>query len=90
MTLTLERATQLCQAAEEALPAPARRFYPFGSMEYLSLSNPAPILGSTIFLNPRDYRENRLHPLLPPFTPPPEGASMEQELVHAPLAAVHS
>lgn len=70
VTLTPERALNLCQLAEEVLPKDARRHYLFGSIDKLPLDSPTAILAS-VFLTPSNFRQNVRNPLVAPFTGAP-------------------
>jgi len=61
LTLTKERASNLCQLAETVIPAPARKYYLFTSLTNFSLTTPSAIL-ERIFISPRD---THFHALLP-------------------------
>lgn len=58
VTLTEERAANLCKAAEEVLPQQAKKFYLFSSLHHVSLSKPLSIL-EDIFITPRDHEAQR-------------------------------
>jgi hypothetical protein len=62
VTLTPERAANLCDLARSILPAPAHRFYLFSSVDRFSFENPTAILGN-IFITPKD---TAAQPLIPP------------------------
>lgn len=67
VTITDERATNLCAAAEALLPPQARKFYLFTSRNQFSLNNPLSIL-EEIFITPKD-RDVRRWPLVHPAQP---------------------
>src|SRR5581483_11506642 len=53
ITITAERARNLCTLAASVLPQQARRYFLFGSMESFSIAQPAGML-DPVFLTPRD------------------------------------
>jgi hypothetical protein len=63
VTLNKERAANLCKAAEQVIPKPARKFYLFTSFDRFSLTNAEPVLGN-IFITPHDGDVHRLMPML--------------------------
>jgi hypothetical protein len=65
VTLTKERAANLCQATAEMIPKPARKFYLFTSLERFFPANAEALLDS-IFITPHDADLHRLMPLLAP------------------------
>jgi hypothetical protein len=58
VTLTEDRAANLCRAAAEVLPPQAKKFYLFSSLRHISLSKPKSIL-EEIFITPRDHEAHR-------------------------------
>jgi hypothetical protein len=66
VTLTHERAKNLCDLAASVLPERARKYYLFASLKNFSLDNPEPILGN-IYLSPRSPGDV-YHPLVVPPT----------------------
>jgi hypothetical protein len=64
IALTPERARNLCALAGETLPAPAHRYFLFGSLESFSLAAPARILGP-VLATPRGTPHGSLVPLVP-------------------------
>ena len=78
VTLTRERAWNLCEAAAELLPSGrARQMFLFTSVENFSLANPGPMLGD-VFIRPGDFREGVRHALVPPVA-----ESVEERVVLA-------
>jgi hypothetical protein len=53
VTLTKERADNLCQATQEMIPKPARRLFLFSSLKDFSVSTPEKAL-QRVFTNPHD------------------------------------
>lgn len=68
VTLTEERARNLCALACALLPEAARKYFLFTSIVHFSLDNPAPILGS-VYRSPRDLTEDTRYPLVPAPAP---------------------
>jgi len=68
VTLTHERAENLCALAASIVPERTRKYYLFTSLKNFSLDNVAPIL-ETVYLSPRSIGTDVRHPLVPPPTP---------------------
>ena len=76
VTLTRERAWNLCEAAAELLPSGrARQMFLFTSVQSFSLGNPGPIFGD-VFIRPGNFREGVRHRLVPPVVEPVEGRAV--------------
>jgi len=65
VTVTDERAQNLCQLAAALLPERARKYFLFSSLKTFSLENPAPIFGTT-YLSARNPEPGARFPLVPP------------------------
>ena len=69
VTLTRERALNLCETAVKVLPeGAARQMFLFTSIEKFSLESPGAILGE-IFVRPHDFGAGVRHQLIPPVKP---------------------
>jgi hypothetical protein len=68
VTITHERAENLCTLASSLLPEAARKYHFFTSFKHFSLENPAPILAD-IYLSARTAGSGQRYPLVPPPTP---------------------
>lgn len=68
VTLTPERAKNLCALAASMLPERARKYYLFASIKNFSLENPGSIFGS-VYLSPRTGGAEARYPLIPPPSP---------------------
>lgn len=69
ITLTKERAENLCEAVQDILPTAAKDFYFFSPITNFSLTNPKPIL-EDIFITPKDYKENKRYYFIKPLVAP--------------------
>lgn len=63
VTLTEERAVNLCRAAREVLPTSACKYYQFASLGKAPLGEPS-FMSEERFFNPRDVEERVKHPLI--------------------------
>lgn len=70
ITLTNERAENLCQLAASILPERARKYFLFASLKQFSLENPGPIFDS-VYLSSRSAGTDRRYPLVPTTTSAP-------------------
>ena len=68
VTLTDQRAKNLCELAGSLLPERARKYYLFTALKNFSLENPAPIFGE-IYFSPRETASPTRYPLIPPPSP---------------------
>lgn len=66
VTLTQQRARNLCDLAASILPERARKYYLFTSLKNFSLENPVSILGS-VYLSPKAGEPDARYPLVPPL-----------------------
>jgi hypothetical protein len=65
VTITHERAANLCTLAASMLPERARKYFLFTSLKNFSLETPASILGN-VYLSPRTAEPYARYPLIPP------------------------
>jgi hypothetical protein len=75
ITLTSERAQNLCSLAVTVLPDRAKKYFLFASIKMFSINDPAPILGD-VFLSPRDGGAGRF-----PLIPPPATSQITQQVL---------
>lgn len=66
VTLTDERALNLCKAARDVLPTQERKFYYFASMKHFSFESPEHILDE-IFISPQSLDTGKQHHLIQPL-----------------------
>ena len=69
VTLTRQRALNLCETAAGILPdGAAKQMFLFTSVENFSLENPGPVLDE-VFIRPKDFGAGVRHRLIPPVKP---------------------